>query len=175
MSKDIKGDHKHLTLSDRIFIEQALVRGDNFRTIARALGKDPSTISLEVRRFLEWDNGHHAREQGNDCAHFDTCEVEMLCFYQCAGSCKHCQYNKCNDLCSHYDPLICNDLKSPPYVCNGCRAQETCRSNKYFYRAEEAQKRYRALLSQSREGINMTPEQLKELDDFISPPPIRKV
>ena len=169
MSKYIKGDHKHLTLSDRIFIEHALVRGDNFRTIAKALCKDPSTISLEVRRFLEWDNGHHAREQGNDCAHFDTCEVEMLCLYQCAGSCKHCQYNKCHDLCSHYDPLICDDLKSPPYVCNGCRAQETCRSNKYFYRAEQAQKRYRALLSQSREGINMTPEQLKELDDFISP------
>ena len=30
MSKDIKSDHKHLTLSDRIYIEQALIRGDNF-------------------------------------------------------------------------------------------------------------------------------------------------
>ena len=65
MSKDIKGDHKHLTLSDRIYIEQALVRGDNFRTIAKALGKDPTTISLEIRRFLEWDNGYFAREKGN--------------------------------------------------------------------------------------------------------------
>lgn len=35
MSKEIKGDHKHLTLSDRIYIEQALDRGDKFRTIAK--------------------------------------------------------------------------------------------------------------------------------------------
>jgi len=25
MSKDVKGDHKHLTLSDRVYIEQALL------------------------------------------------------------------------------------------------------------------------------------------------------
>ena len=60
MSKEIRGDHKHLTLSDRVYIEQALTRGDNFRTIAKTLGKDPSTISLEVRRFLEWNDGYLA-------------------------------------------------------------------------------------------------------------------
>ena len=60
MSKEIKGDHKHMTLSDRLYIEQALDRGDNFRSIARFIGKDPTTISLEVRRFLEWHGGFYA-------------------------------------------------------------------------------------------------------------------
>ncbi len=80
MSKDIKGDHKHLTLSDRIYIEQALIRRDNFKTIAKALGKDPTTISLEIRRFLEWNDGLNAREGVNDCAHYRSCDVEYLSF-----------------------------------------------------------------------------------------------
>ena len=73
MSKDIKGDHKHLTLSDRVYIEQALIRGENFRTIAKALGKDPSTISLEIRKFVEWDDGRLSLNPGNDCVHYDSC------------------------------------------------------------------------------------------------------
>ena len=40
----------HLTESDRMYIEVALDRGDKFNSIARFLGKDPSTISKEVRR-----------------------------------------------------------------------------------------------------------------------------
>lgn len=86
MSKEIKGDHKHLTLSDRIYIETALDRGDNFRTIAKALGKDPTTISLEVRRFLEWHDGYYARVVKNDCAHYSSCDAEFLCMADCPGT-----------------------------------------------------------------------------------------
>ena len=45
-----KGNQKHIDLSGRIRIEQGLNSGESFRTIARDLGKDPSTISKEVRR-----------------------------------------------------------------------------------------------------------------------------
>jgi len=169
MSKEIKGDHKHLTLSDRIFIETALDRGDNFRTIAKALGKDPTTISLEVRRFLEWHDGRFARTKGNDCVHYSSCDLFNLCPECCSWECKDCREDRCKKLCSHYDPLICDDLKSPPYVCNSCRIRAVCGATKYFYKAQEAQERYKAILSESRAGINMTPEQLKELDEFISP------
>ena len=169
MSKDIKGDHKHLTLSDRIYIEQALLRGDNFRAIAKAIGKDPTTISLEIRRFLEWNDGYYARSKGNDCVHYNSCDVFNLCPECCSWACKDCHMDHCKRLCSHYDPFICDDLKSPPYVCNSCRIQELCNATKYYYRAEEAQRRYKAILSESRAGINMTPEELKELDEFISP------
>ena len=44
-----KGNHKHLTLDDRIAIERGLNAGDSFRKIAASIGKDPSTVSKEVR------------------------------------------------------------------------------------------------------------------------------
>ena len=45
-----KGNQKHIDLSGRIRIEQGLNNGESFRSIARDLNKDPSTISKEVRR-----------------------------------------------------------------------------------------------------------------------------
>ena len=49
MSREIKGNGKHLTFSDRVYIEQELMQGSSFRDIAAGLGKDPSTISKEIR------------------------------------------------------------------------------------------------------------------------------
>lgn len=50
-----KGDpmantHSHLTLSDRIYIEQALERRMKFKDIAVFIRKDPTTVSKEIRR-----------------------------------------------------------------------------------------------------------------------------
>lgn len=45
-----KGNQKHIDLSGRIRIEQGLNDGESFRSIAKDLNKDPSTISKEVRR-----------------------------------------------------------------------------------------------------------------------------
>lgn len=45
-----KGNQKHIDLSGRIRIEQGLNNDESFRSIARDLNKDPSTISKEVRR-----------------------------------------------------------------------------------------------------------------------------
>ena len=42
-------NQKHLTLTDRTFIEQELVQGSSFKSIADVLGKDPTTISKEVK------------------------------------------------------------------------------------------------------------------------------
>lgn len=54
MSKYIPGNQKHLTLNDRIYIENELSKGATFKDIAAFLCKDPTTISKEVksRRFL---------------------------------------------------------------------------------------------------------------------------
>lgn len=48
-----KKRQRHLTLTDRTYIEQELVRGSSFTDIGKALGKDPSTISKEVKRHME--------------------------------------------------------------------------------------------------------------------------
>ncbi len=49
MSRKIKGNGKHLTYSDRVYIEQELMQFSSFRGIAETLAKDPSTISKEIR------------------------------------------------------------------------------------------------------------------------------
>ena len=49
MSKYIPGNQKHLTLENRIYIENELNKGTSFKDIARFLCKDPTTISKEVR------------------------------------------------------------------------------------------------------------------------------
>lgn len=50
MSATPKGNHAHLTLSDRIYIEQALERHMKFKDIAIFIEKDSSTVSKEIRR-----------------------------------------------------------------------------------------------------------------------------
>lgn len=44
--------YKHLTLDDRITIQKGLKEGLPFAEIASLIGKDPSTISKEVRGHL---------------------------------------------------------------------------------------------------------------------------
>ena len=45
MNKNRKEYQKHLTLSDRIYIEQGLLQLMSFKDIAAFLYKDPTTIS----------------------------------------------------------------------------------------------------------------------------------
>ena len=44
MSKYIPGNHKHLTLEDRIYIQNGLDKGTTFKDIARFLCKDHNYI-----------------------------------------------------------------------------------------------------------------------------------
>lgn len=54
MSKEIH-TQKHMTLSDRIFIEQALANHDSFKDIAA--DKKTSTISKEIRKHRAFKEG----------------------------------------------------------------------------------------------------------------------
>ncbi len=63
MSNINKRDRKHLTLSQRIIIEKGLNDNESFSSIARKIGKDPSTISKEVRRHI---TDHIKSDMGRD-------------------------------------------------------------------------------------------------------------
>ena len=164
-----KGKHKHLTQSQRILIELGLTKGMTFRSIAKDIGKDPSTVSYEVKRFIQWNGSEHAREPGIDCAHYHACEISNLCSKECDGLCKTCLKKRCTTLCKQHEPEPCPSLAFPPYVCNGCNMSGACHHTKYYNRANEAQVRYLSVLKDSRMGIHMSPQQLQELDEFISP------
>lgn len=167
MSQLIKGNHKHLTLSDRIYIEQALNQHTTFRSIATQLSKDPSTISKEVIRSM--DEIPLKRYKGNDCKFYDSCTFSKLCASCCFEICKYCNSEDCRWLCTKYEPANCPGLNTPPYVCNGCVNSKDCGYTKHFYNAINAQQKYEEKLTESRKGINISPDQLQQLNDMISP------
>ena len=44
--------HKHLTFDERIKIQEMLGAGENFKSIAIELNKDPCTVSKEIRKHI---------------------------------------------------------------------------------------------------------------------------
>ena len=50
---DANSKNKHMTLDDRIEIQQCLDRGMTFKAIAAQIGKDQTTVSKEVKKHLE--------------------------------------------------------------------------------------------------------------------------
>ena len=44
---------KHLTLEDRTEIQDCLYKGMTFKAIARRIGKDPTTVSKEVKKHIQ--------------------------------------------------------------------------------------------------------------------------
>lgn len=118
---------KHLKLSERIKIENALNNNQSFRSISRDINKGISTISREIenRRY---------KEKGNSF----------------------------NGL-----PKKCLKIEKAPFVCNGCPNAKKCRANKFFYSAERAQQEYKKILRESREGIDQTTLEFKELNKIV--------
>ena len=157
----------HLTLSDRIVIESSLRDGSSFKQIAQELGKDPSTISKEVRghyKVVEKDTFKpciHRRE----CKHYaDLCNP---CKFKWGKSCKQC--TGCFTHCPDFEEKHCIKLQKPPYVCNGCKERNGCKLRRHLYDAKFAQTEYETVRSESRQGFATTPTELKRIDDVIAP------
>lgn len=170
MYKRPKGNHRHLTYSDRCYIEQALISKSSFSAIATYLEKDPSTISKEIRRHsTPSDSFEHTSL--NSCLHRHKCHIHGLCMACNTPSrrCAFCKIADCTKYCKHYESSNCDLLEKPPYVCNGCKDKNKCHKRKCYYRAKQAQSKYEKTLSESRKGINMTESELNELNEIVSP------
>lgn len=164
MNKKQKGNGHHLTLSDRIFIEAELNIGSNFKSIAENLGKDPSTISKEIRLHRSTNDPYilHNRHCF-DCVKYDSCENANR-----ISKNRYYEYYSLAKKCPQFNPFSCERHYHVPYVCNGCDHRK-CGMKKQYYTATKAQKAYEDTLSRSRQGINMTPEELQQLNDLVSP------
>ena len=173
MSKYIPGNQKHLTLEDRIYIENELNKGTSFKDIARFLCKDPTTISKEVRahRLSDWYHKGTFYNAKNFCLHRYHCRKTNACgkIVLCGIKCTSCP--TCNQTCKDFVKERCLRLDRAPYVCNGCDKKIThCTiAHKYNYNARSADRKYREKLRDSRAGINMTKRELHQKDKIISP------
>ncbi len=128
--------HKHLTLNDRCIIQEGLLKEKTFKEIGQQLGKDPSTISKEIRRNFTRVRPKDFGRPRNICTKRQTCSVQGLRsrYPNCvADLCRYCKSLDCNERCPEFEPILCLKLKRPPYVCNGCETFVSVTSlNKYM-------------------------------------------
>lgn len=137
----------HLNLNNRITIQVGIENGSKISEIATLLKKDPTCISKEIKNHREL----HKRNE----------EKYPIC---CKNNCKIC-----TEKCNKYIEQKCLRRDRTPGACNGCQKIHSCHLDHYFYYAEKAQREYAELLVYSREGINLTNVERKELADIIVP------
>lgn len=64
-------------------------------------------------------------------------------------------------------PIPCKRRDRAVGVCNGCEFQRTCKLDKRFYSAEQADSEYKYTLSDSRLGVNMTSSQANQMAETV--------
>ncbi|KIR01158.1 Mobile element protein [Lachnospiraceae bacterium TWA4] len=162
---------KHLTFEQRVEIEKGLTENRSFAQIARIIGKDPSTISKEVRRHIRIKERQKDEFSQIPCIHRMECKKRMLCDEMCGIQCKKCRKPtmKCIQVCPSYEILACKKLDKPPYVCNGCGKKGNCRLPRKFYSSKYAHDEYRSVLKDCRVGINQTPESIQAMNNLLVP------
>ena len=75
--------YKHLTLDDRITIQKGLKERLSFTEIAASIGKDPSTVSKEVRgHLIVKENGTRSRPY-NPCLGRKICTLQRKACAEC--------------------------------------------------------------------------------------------
>ena len=126
----------HLTKENRDLIERLINLNNNFTYIGKAISKDRTTISKEIKsnRYIK----------SNYYSPFDSKGI-----LEAVGKCKL--------------------LNKPPYVCNTCKNKNHCMKHHLYYNSRTAQENYEAKLSESRQGVNITPEHIDEIEKMIVP------
>ena len=166
-----KGNQKHITFEQRVEIEKGLTENKSFAEIARIIGKDPSTVSKEVRLHAQVKERPDPGYTNPPCIHRKDCQIVCLCDDQCGRLCKICRKPdfRCIEICPNYETAECAKLKKPPYVCNGCGKKTHCSMPRKFYSSKYAHDEYRRVLVDCRSGINQTPESIQAMNDILVP------
>ena len=142
--------NKHFTLSERMIIETGINNGSTKAAIAETLGKDKSTVGKEIKahRTLKF----HCRFP-LECSNYKRCPYER----------------KCTKDCPEFSQFICKRRDRSPGACNGCSDYQSCRFNKFYYQAEVAHREYQRTKTESREGFNITTNEVKSIGMIIEP------
>lgn len=111
------------------------------------------------------------RKESAACVKRVSCLKSHICT-ECHASrkytlCRRC--SMCNAFCKDFEKKTCRRLLKPPYVCNGCGKRSVCSLEKRLYIADFAHREYRDILSESRTGLSYSEDEIRYLDEFISP------
>lgn len=156
----------HLTLSDRIKIESGLYAKRTLKQIAASMNRSISTISREIQNNRTEIAGD--RPRGKACVGAGKCVTKGLCGdTSCNLKCSLCQKHNCMDLCDHIRPLNCKKLTVPPFVCNTCSDRRSCRKNRAYYIAQQAEEMSKRRRSDSRKGIHLDEDELRNWMNWL--------
>ena len=145
-----------LPRSNRVTIEKGLDSGTSLRKIAESIGKDPSTVSKEIKKHRTLYSHNAFNELPNKCALFRDCKRKQICGNSrpsCKKLCHTCPH--CNRICPDFIPRS--------YHC------DLRRMDKYYYKATTAFRQYKTVLVEARTGINISEADLKVLDELVAP------
>ena len=119
----------HLVLDERATIEVRLRERASFSEIGRELGKDPSTISKEVRLHSQTVR----KASFNPCSNRSVCNEYgtacSKCKIQYSNSCKRCARVKCFEHCKQFEELKRVDAIVSPLVKLGQSIHMICVNN----------------------------------------------
>ncbi len=151
METNMIESNKQLTLSQRLKIEEMLNQRHRKFEIANKLGKSQSTIAREINKHKKLKPQNvFRRDNLFNCKYFINCKV-------------------CTEKCRIFQPISCKERDRNIGVCNNCDKLKSCKLDKYFYNAEDAQKKYEYTLKDSRQGVNLNTSELIELAHIICP------
>ncbi|MDO4634120.1 MAG: IS30 family transposase [Eubacteriales bacterium] len=148
---------KHLTLDDRKAIEEGINLRLSKTQIARSIGKDPSTVSKEIKK-------HRSLKPRNRFNHPVVCS--LFC------SCKRSP-RLCSEKCPNYVEATCSFRDRSIGACNHCPKLPSCHLDRFFYNATRAHESYLFHLSDARLGVNLS-EHERVLIAQIIYDPLRK-
>ena len=169
-----EGKKTHMDFHDRSVIDDGIRDGLSAREIARRIKVAPSTITREVKanrsvRHLQGKGVVKARR----CTHYEGCQESASACGGCTSqwtTCKKCRTRNCIDTCPQYELRTCPKTQSWPYVCpRECARRTTCGYPKFAYGASQADLSYRTRLVTSREGIDISDEELVRMFALIEP------
>ena len=160
-----------MTKEMRERIEKGIREGESLKEIAKAIDKDPTTISKEVHKHrsdVVPINPSIISQACFRCTNYKSCKSMKLCDLRgCSKECKTCMRIDVTTRCNNFVKKICKRIKKFPYVCNGCSKRNSCRLQKYEYIPFTAQRGYEKVLHESRQGLNLTGEEFKLIDDTL--------
>lgn len=166
---------KHMTEENREVIEFGIAQGDSAGTIAKRIGVNKSSVTREVKknRTVKEKNAQHGANLALRCVHYNDCSVSGGACRKCSTrltACKHCRTHNCIYSCPDFERRMCLVTKKWPYVCPPiCMKQAHCGFPKCTYTARSAHALYRGRLSSSREGIDLTEQELEDMKAIVVP------
>ena len=162
---------KFFTYEDRLNLQKKLKESMSIKAIATDLGKNPTTISREIKKYSSEIATGYPGYPFNECKNRFNCRNKNICGKDCSRKatqyCKLCPY--CNEHCKDFVREVCTARFRPPYVCNGCEKIGKCSLLKSIYDAEHAHIKAHNVISESRSGLCVSEEEITRLNAIITP------